>query len=358
MIDGADALYDSAKIPHDDRWSLPLPTHSKKLDYLERQLDTKLALHRRLEGERPAEYFFNLALFHEDMHAEACLYTRDTLGYPAPKVGGHAVPLGERGRGDVRIVGGRYTLGTDPGAVFAFDNELDAHEVDVDAFAIARTAVTNQEYLAFVDSGGYDDERLWTPAGWAWRTRQGAAMPARWRRADASPLGVERCVFDAWVPLQPHEPAAHLSWYEADAYCRWAGRRLPTEAEWEIAAAVAARRRYPCGDDPPDAERAALDAWVGDVVDVDAFPAGDTPEGVRQMLGNLWEWTATPFAPYPGFEPGPYKEYSQQWFGTHFALRGGAWSTRARLISNRWRNFYRPERVDIFTGLRTCAAIP
>jgi gamma-glutamyl hercynylcysteine S-oxide synthase len=152
----------------------------------------------------------------------------------------------------------------------------------------------------------------------------------------------------------------HVSWYEASAYCRWAGRRLPTEAEWEYAAATApdtahAKRRYPWGEGVPAAERANLFGCAPGRVSVAALAAGDSAWGCRQMIGNVWEWTADSFGPYPGFAADPYKEYSEPWFDTHKVLRGGCHATHASLISNTWRNFYTPERRDVFAGLRTCA---
>jgi len=157
----------------------------------------------------------------------------------------------------------------------------------------------------------------------------------------------------------------HVNWFEADAYCRWVGRRLPTEVEWEMAAcceptpdgrSVTARKRlFPWGDDKPSPDRANLDWRAMGSVDVDALPAGDSAFGCRQMIGNVWEWTATDFGPYPGFAPGPYKEYSAPWFGDHKVLRGGCWVTRSGLIRNNYRNFYKPHRRDVWAGFRTCA---
>src|SRR5262249_43013236 len=156
----------------------------------------------------------------------------------------------------------------------------------------------------------------------------------------------------------------HVNWYEAEAYCRLAKRRLPTEAEWEMAASgeptadgrgvAEHKRRYPWGDEPPTPERANLDWRGGGCVSVNALPAGGSAFGVRQMIGNVWEWTATDFGPYQGFEPGPYKEYSAPWFGDHKVLRGGCWATRSRLVRNAYRNFYKPDRRDVWAGFRTC----
>jgi gamma-glutamyl hercynylcysteine S-oxide synthase len=172
-------------------------------------------------------------------------------------------------------------------------------------------------------------------------------------------LVCDRVALAAGSPGRPDRPVLHVNWYEAAAYCRWAGRRLPTEAEWEAAATGGPggpKRRFPWGDEPPGPGLANLDARATGCVDVAAAPGADAPSGCRQMIGNVWEWTADDFLPYPGFAADPYKEYSAPWFGTHKALRGGCWATRSRLLRTTWRNFFRPERRDVFAGFRTCAS--
>lgn len=356
MLHNADSLYDSAAIAHDDRWSLPLPSRSKTHAFLDDQLNATLSLRTTHAHDDRLNYFLQLILGHEDMHAEALLYTRQTLAYPCPRMHVQSAPAAQHeANGDAHIAGGRYRIGSERGADFIFDNEKWAHDVDLEDFAIARTCVTNAEYAAFVRAGGYADERLWSSDGWEWRQKAEATAPLCWREAQVAPLGFERRVFDTWIALAPGEPVTQICAHEADAFARWAGRRLPTEAEWEAAASGVQRRRYPWGEERPTSTHANLDVWFGDLANVNAFAAGDTPQGVRQMLGNVWEWTASVFEPYPGFSVDPYKEYSAPWFGSHRVLRGGAWSTRARLIHNRWRNFYLPHRRDIFTGFRTCA---
>ena len=251
------------------------------------------------------------------------------------------------------------SLGATPAEPFVFDNEKWAHPVELRPFAIARAPVTQAEFAAFVDAGGYGAAELWSETGWLWRqslrSEASAVLAPRWRH------GWLRRDFDRWVPLEPHRPVIHVNWYEADAYCRWAGRRLPTEAEWERAAAAmhpaAPRRRFPWGDETPDASRAQLDGYALGCCDVAELPAGDSGFGCRQMIGNVWEWTASDFLPYPGFAVDPYRDYSQPWFGTHKVLRGGAWPTRSRLLRNTWRNFYQPDRRDIWAGFRTCATM-
>jgi iron(II)-dependent oxidoreductase len=327
------------------------------------------ALLQRLPDRHPSSaetYFYQLTAFHEDMHGEALLYTRQTLGYPAPTL----TAAGERREewcagplpGDVEVPGGTFLLGAPPDAPFVFDNEKWAHPVTVAPFRIARAPVTNAEFAAFVRDGGYLRREFWSEDGWCWREQLQAEHPLYWM-----PKNGGYCVrhFDRIEAPPPHAPVVHVNWYEADAYCRWAGRRLPMEAEWEVAAAAepagggsglnGCKRRFPWGEEPPTAERTHMDGRALGCIDVAALPAGDSAFGCRQMLGNVWEWTATAFAPYPGFTPDPYKEYSAPWFHTRKVLRGGCWATRSRLLRNTWRNFFTPERNDIFAGFRTCA---
>jgi iron(II)-dependent oxidoreductase len=299
------------------------------------------------------------------MHTEAFTYTRQTHGWSAPVFSGlETGNSGETGPlpGDVEIPGGRFLLGAFHEEPFVFDNEKWAHEVDVRAFGIARAAVTQLEFLEFVEAKGYSRREFWSEPGWSWRESAGAEHPVYWKR-EAAGRWLRRD-FDHWVPLEPHRPVLQVNWWEAEAYCNWAVRRLPTETEWEVAAAGEpansgkersdVKRRFPWGNEAADAERANL-RWRGmGAVDVSALSAGDSAFGCRQMIGNVWEWTASDFAPYPGFAIDPYKEYSQPWFGTHKVLRGGAWPTQPRLLRNTWRNFYTPDRRDVWAGFRTC----
>ncbi len=294
ILPGADALYDSSAVAHDTRWDLPLPDLEATRAYGARVLELTRERLAREPGSEALQYFVRLATFHEDMHAEAFLYTRQTLGYPRPDFdfGPMDSQSGDRSKGDIELAGGTFMLGATPADGFVFDNEKWAHAVQFAAFRIARAPVSNAEYLAFVERGG--------------------AAPRYWRKQDGA--WTERR-FDRWLPLAPDAPVRHVSWDEAQAYCAWAKRRLPTETEWERAASS--------GGIPPSA--------------------------------GLWEWTASSFAPYPGFVPDPYKEYSAPWFGTHKILRGASFATPARLARRTFRNFYTPDRADIFAGFRTCA---
>jgi iron(II)-dependent oxidoreductase len=284
ILPNADNLYNSATVAHATRWELPLPTFRETLAYRDEVTERLI---ERLERGDADPYFVQLAVRHEDMHAEAFHYTRQTLGYPAPRA--PSEPAQAALDGDAEFAGGIFRLGSTPDAGFVFDNEKWSHPVVLPPFRIARRCVTNGEYEEFVRAGG-NPPRYWGDAG-------------------------ELRRFDRWVARAPDEPVMHVSWHDAQAYCSFAGRRLPTEAEWE---------------------HAALNGLEG--------------------TGNVWEWTASPFLPYPGFVRDPYQEYSEPWFGTHKVLRGGSFATPARIARPRFRNFYTPERADIFAGFRTCAA--
>jgi iron(II)-dependent oxidoreductase len=289
ILPGADALYDSSAVAHDRRWDLPLPTLAATRAYLARVLERVCGRLAREPENAALHYYAQLCVFHEDMHAEAFHYTRQTLGYVDPS---GAALAGVAPQADVDLPGGRCTLGARPGRAFVFDNEKWAHEVEVAPFRIAVDLASNAEYLAYVEHGG--------------------AVPRYWRKTEGA---WQQRRFDRWLPLAPAEPVLHVSALEADGYCRWAGRRLPSEAEWEFAAARGALR-----------------------------------------TGRAWEWTASDFLPYPGFSPDPYEDYSRPWFGAQRVLRGASFSTPARLARPGLRNFYAPERADMFCGFRTCAA--
>ncbi len=361
-----DVLYDSIAIAHDRRWSLPLPSRGETLDYLHEVLRRVVAF---VQAEPTGENLYHAlyATLHEDMHTEAITYTRQTLGYAAPKLSiapesGHGQLGGGSLPGDAPIPGGTFMLGAERDEPFVFDNEKWAHPVAIEPFAIGRAAVTQAEFLLFVEEGGYGRREFWQDQGWNWRAEAQAAHPVYWRRSDSS---WQRRHFDRWQPLEEHLPVIHVNWHEAQAYCAWAGRRLPTEAEWQVAASAeptadgkglsAGRRHFPWGDAAPSAERANLDWQAMSCLEVGALPAGDSAFGCRQMLGNLWEWTSDAFLPFADFVADPYKEYSEPWFGTRKVMLGGCWATRSRLIRNNYRNFQTPDRRDIWVGFRTCA---
>jgi gamma-glutamyl hercynylcysteine S-oxide synthase len=362
LLAGSDAIYDSFNVSYTRRWDHRYPTRRQTLEYITEVLRHSIA---RLEDREPRPdeaYVYTLAAQHEDMHAENLTLILQTRGHARPPVSGGDVVGGPAvdpayTPGDVAVPGGTVLLGAAPDEPFVFDNEQWAHPVDVPPFRIAAVPVTNAEFAAFVDDDGYRRRDLWARRGWEWRRRERAEHPLFWVRGGDGRWYERR--FDAVVALAAWHPVTHVNWHEAEAYCRWAGRRLPTEAEWETAATcdplTGRKLRFPWGDDPPTAERANLDYRAGGTVDVRALPDGDSPVGCRQMIGNVWEWVEDTFAPYPGFVCGPYREYSLPYFGQKKVLRGGAWTTRSRLIRATWRNFYMRHRRNIFAGFRTAA---
>ncbi len=361
LLARGDELYDSIAIEHERRWDLPIYDRERTLAYLD---EVRERLAGRLgEGLATAEdsFIYQFTVFHQDMHNEALLWARQTHGLPAPAFeGAGPLPLTGGGPlpGDAEIPGGLFELGASGDDRFGFDNEKYAHPVSVAPFELARAPVTNAEFAAFVADGGYRRSELWREDGWAWRSGCAAEHPINWR-ADG-PRGWRVRHFDRWQDLSPHQPVIHVNWYEADAYCRWAARRLPTEAEWEFAATrglgdPSDQSDYPWGDAAPTPGHANLDGFALGCADVAACPDGDNRFGCRQLIGNVWEWTADTFAPYPGFAPDAYREYSEPLFGRTKVLRGGAWPTRTRMITARYRNYFEPHRRDVFAGFRTCA---
>jgi len=365
VLPQADVLYDSGAIPHDTRWHLQLPTREQTLDYMAQVRDRTV---ERLLEPGCTDVVRHLALYavlHEDVHTEAITYTRQTLGYPLPQLPGlsgstaagiDAGPL----PGDVDVPGGTHLLGALRADAFAYDNEKWAHPVRLASFSMARAPVTQAEFAAFVDDGGYRRPELWGP-GTAWLQETRAEHPLYWHRNGE---GWQRRHFDTWLDLEPHRPISHVCWWEADAYCRWAGRRLPTEAEWEVAAGAESagdtfddvRRAHPWGRQPAAAEHANLEWRADGPVDVAAHPAGDSAFGIRGLFGNVWEWTAATFSPYPNFEADAYGDNSAPWFAEgRKVLRGGSWATRARYVRVPYRNYFHPGRRDVVAGFRTCA---
>jgi gamma-glutamyl hercynylcysteine S-oxide synthase len=363
ILDHADLLWNSSTVAHDTRWDLDLPDRDGVFGYMTDVLDRQL---HRLGGgvEAPGRYFYELSIRHEDMHVEALTYTRQTLRYGQPNdLGRPAAHAAGAWPGDVAVPGGRWRLGSTPADGFIFDNEEWAHEVDIAPFRIARAPVTNAEFAAFVEAGGYRRREFWDAAGWAWRERTAAERPVYWLESGGGNWTWGR--YDKVEPLPPHAPVTFVTWYEAQAWCNWAKRRLPTEAEWEVAAVGEAaadgsrladgKRRWPWGEAAPTQERANLDFAFDGPIDVALCAAGDSAFGCRQMLGNVWEWTASDFVPFAGFAADPYEDYSQPWFGTRKVLRGGGFATSARIARPGYRNFFTPDRNDVIAGFRTCA---
>ncbi|WP_093840477.1 ergothioneine biosynthesis protein EgtB [Streptomyces aidingensis] len=359
-----DHLYDAFRHPRADRPALPLLTPGQARDYGARVRDLALEVLENSDPDDPGAgpllrdaFVFGMIAQHEQQHDETMLATHQlrtgepVLHAPAPPpapAGAAALPR------EVLVPGGPFTMGTDTDP-WALDNERPAHTVELPAFWLDTVPVTNAAYQEFIAAGGYRDPRWWHPRGWAHKEHAGLEAPQFWLR-DSS--GWLRRRFGRTEPLPPEEPVLHVCWYEADAYARWAGRRLPTEAEWEKAArhdpATGRSRRHPWGDTPPGPDHANLGQRHLQPAPAGSFPAGAAPSGARQLLGDVWEWTSSDFLPYPGFAAFPYREYSEVFFGSEYkVLRGGAFGVAPVACRSTFRNWDYPIRRQIFAGFRT-----
>lgn len=317
ILPGADRWYDPAVVPGAMRRGLAaagLPDLQATRQYLVESLETTLDLldALRAEDDDPL-YFHRLALFHEEMHLEGFAVLAQTLGFEPP---GGIVPriATQAPRPPLFFPATRWLQGAGaPG--FAFDNEREPHPVAIPEFEIDAQAVTWAQYSEFVEDGGYDEPSHWSEAGWTWAQREARRTP---RHVDQMRHGVLRRRFGQLTRVANAEPVVHVSAYEAEAWCRWAGRRLPSEVEWEAAAHQGATRGF--------------------------------------RFGDVWEWTASTFRPYPGFVAGPWRDYSAPAFGTTRVLRGASVATPRGLRSARFRKFAEPGRDDGFFGFRSCAA--
>lgn len=305
-------------------------------------------------------YVYAMVLQHEYQHNETMLQTcqlKQGAPYAAPRAWQVPEPVLQIQSGAmVRFAGGEATIGTDDRSV-AYDNERPCHLVRLRPFVIDASPVTNGEYLGFVEAGGYEQREFWSDEGWAWLKHADLNAPKYWYREGGEwhTRSMERS-----GPVDVRRPVCHVAYHEADAYARWAGKRLPTETEWEVAASWDAQagvsRAYPWGDEPPTAELANVDQLTFETAPVGAYARNISPLGCYGMIGDVWEWTASDFLGYPGFTAFPYPEYSETFFGSEYkVLRGGSWATRPGAIRNTFRNWDYPIRRQIFSGFR-CAA--
>ncbi|MER5550516.1 ergothioneine biosynthesis protein EgtB [Streptomyces sp. NPDC002793] len=357
-----DGLYDAFEHPRASRPSLPLLAPAEARTYAAdvrgRALDVlgDTPLHGEGRPLERAGFAFGMVAQHEQQHDETMLITHQLRSGPA--VLGAPEPPGPDGTvappHEVLVPGGPFTMGTST-EPWALDNERPAHRRDVAAFHIDTSPVTCGAYQHFIEDGGYTEERWWAPEGWAMVREHGLTAPLFWHR-DAGQWLRQR--FGVTEPVRADEPVLHVSWYEADAYARWAGRRLPTEPEWEKAARhdpVSGRSsRYPWGDEDPTPERANLGQRHLRPAAAGAYPAGRSPAGAGQLIGDVWEWTSSDFLPYPGFVAFPYREYSEVFFGPgHKVLRGGSFAVDPVACRGTFRNWDLPVRRQIFSGFRT-----
>ena len=357
-------MYDASLTPREERPSLDLLDRRDADVYLDavRKAVLEALDGADLEGGDPLladGFVYNMILQHEYQHEETMLQTLQLMngeGYrPRSEI---ELPPGNPAAEDemVHVPGGLFVMGTDDRAR-ALDNERGAHEVDVPAFDLDKTPVTNGSYLEFVEAGGYEKSEYWEPEGWAYIQQERIAAPKHWYQPDPHSWWTERFGFDE--PLAPDTPVVHVSWYEADAYARWAGKRLPTEAEWEKAAswdpATGTKRLFPWGDEAPTREKSNVDQLAFRAAPAGAYPAGASAYGALGMIGDVWEWTSGELTAYPGFEAFPYREYTEVFLDAGYKiLRGGSWATRPGAIRNTFRNWDHPIRRQLFVGFR-CA---
>ncbi|MGW6331943.1 ergothioneine biosynthesis protein EgtB [Nocardia rhamnosiphila] len=358
-----DELYDAFKHARPNRPRLPLLGPDEARGYVGTVRDKVWDVldGSPLEGNRlvAGGFAFGMIAQHEQQHDETMLATHQ-LRTGAPALTAPAPPTARTVvRGEVVIPAGEFVMGTstDP---WALDNERPAHPVYVPAFAIDAAPVGNAQYLAFVADGGYERRELWSERGWAHRHEAGLTAPQFWER-DTDGRWWRR-VFGALRPLRPEQPVVHVCWFEAEAYANWAGKRLPTEAEWEKAArydpATGRTRAYPWGDAEPGPDHANLGQRHLEPAEIGAYPAGASPAGVHQLIGDVWEWTSSGFQPYPGFHAFPYREYSEVFFGGDYrVLRGGSFGTDPVACRGTFRNWDHPIRRQIFSGFRLARTV-
>jgi len=374
-----DENWDSFHIAHRERWSQSLfPDATATQAYVDA---VHARIRQRIENQPltdEALYLYRYAIYHQNMHIESMIWCRQTLGYAPPPsmLTGEASGEDSHCEGDVTVPAGDYLIGmpaNSPGYArddFAFDNEKPAFVMQLPAFAISRTLVSNGDFLGFVAEEGYSRPEFWSQGGRRWLANrpdlnfQGSdrtdtrrcSHPVYWR---AHQGGWQERIFNQWQPLDLSFPVRHISFWEAEAFCRWAGRRLPTEFEWEAAALNnrpdQPRQMFPWGPEWQDGH-ADMDATKMAQQAVTALPQGDSPFGCRQMIGTLWEWTSSEFMPYDGFTRDMYPFMSTLQFADHKTTRGGSCATSSALIRGTYRQAYFPDRTDVYTGFRTCAA--
>ena len=356
-------VYDAEETPRAQRGDLPYLRCAEARTHLADIHELALEGLEHADLSNPEDplnaggFVWEMLVEHEHQHNETMLQTlqiappgvlRREPEHPPAHGGGAA--QGET----VLVEGGPFLMGAGPEAGFSCDNERPEHQVHVPSFEIDRAPVSNGAYLEFVEEGGYSRREWWSEEGWAWRSAFGAERPGYW-----TPDGRVRA-FDRAEALRPELPVMHVSFFEAEAYARSRGKRLPSEAEWEKTATwdprAGAKRRWPWGEERPTPERATLDQRPMGPAAAGGLPGGASAYGVLGLVGDAWEWTTSEFRGYPGFRAFPYREYSETHFGRgHRVLRGGSWATRPDAVRSTFRSWDLPQRRQVFVGFR-CAA--
>jgi iron(II)-dependent oxidoreductase len=359
-------LYNPFEHPRRVRGQLALPSIRETLQHLaevrSRALAGLICLDPASDNALLRDGFvYRMVLQHEYQHDETILQTlrlKQGTPYQAPyafTLPAAAVSLPADGA-MVHFAGGTVRIGTDDRSA-AYDNERAQHELELAPFSIDVTPVTNGQYIEFMQAGGYERQEFWSAAGWQWRNENADVVAPKYWQAEGNDWRVRR--YDTFDPVDPTHPVIHVCYYEGEAFARWAGKRLPTEHEWETAASWDPQRRqkyaYPWGDRAATVADANLDQLMFNTTPVGSYAANRSPMGCYGMLGDVWEWTSSDFQPWPGYETFPYPEYSEVFFGSEYkVLRGGSWATRPGAIRNTFRNWDYPIRRQIFSGFR-CA---
>jgi ergothioneine biosynthesis protein EgtB len=356
-----DVLFDPTRNPKPNRDQLP--PKSEILAYADRVRGSVETILDTAAPDHPTPllrdgYIGELVYEHECQHQEIMTFLLQMIPHSRKRVPSGWEPVrvvDEPVTGMVTIPEGSFLQGA-AGPWFVYDNEREPHEVHLPSYRIDRAPVSEFAYFQFVEGGGYQTESLWSAEGWSWRSQGDIRAPRDWSRGSHGGWEV-RAMFETRPPLAG-VPVVGVSAHEAEAYARWVGARLPTESEWERASswdpASRQTRRFPWGSQPPRPDLANTDGWAWGTRSVQR--SVESPSGCLDMAGQVWEWTASWFLPYPGFRPFPYEGYSQAWFdGRHRVLRGGSWATRGLLCRNSFRNWYHPHVREIFAGFR-CAA--
>lgn len=359
-------IFDPIRTPREE--SKNLPSRREMEEFLSRVRQRVLHALDRLEFKESNPllrdcYVFDLVLEHEYQHQETLAYLLHLL-HPQKKTRPRGdevrvaqTPVAQPSRDMIIIEAGAFEMGA-TGDSFAYDNEFPTQVVHLPAFKIDRLLTTNEEYARFIEEGGYTRREWWSDEGWTWRERENWNFPLHWTQVDGQGW-CARTMFDEGL-IEQHHPVTGISWYEAEAYARFLGKRLPTEAEWEKAAswdaAQGRKRRFSWGDRNPSSDLCNSNYHYWGTTPVGSFPKGASPDGCLDMMGNVWEWTSDAFAGYEGFRAFPYPEYSEEWFdGDHRVLKGGSWATRPSLLRTSFRNFFRRHFRISFAGIR-CAA--
>ena len=359
-----DEMWDSFVIPHEERWSPGVvPDLESTLSYYRNVIDkSRESLAAKSELTDEELYLGQYVIAHQCMHLESLVWCRQTSGFQPPeyyRAGNGGAPATITPTKDIEVPAGTYFIGVpappegSKSSNFSFDNERPGFEVNLPDYQISSTLVSLGDFLAFVEDDGYTRDEFWSVGGAYWLRNNPREAPAYWDKRE-NEWWLRR--FDQWEKINPSLPLLHISYWEAEAYCNWAGRRLPSEFEWEAAARGAESLKFPTSNSMT-ADHYDLDCRFAGTAPVTAFPESASPFGCLQMIGSAWEWTSNQYLPFDGFCVDMYAYMSTLQFATHNTCKGGSGATDSSLIRSSYRQAYHPDRSDVFVGFRTCAPV-